>query len=290
MNRNFRALICLVLFNPLLNGGEPTGDLTVRRDIAYAAIDGFSQHLTSLDVYTVAKSANRPVLVWIHGGGWRTGDKGHVQTKPAVFVKEGFVFASINYRLVPNVTYREQAQDVAAAISFLQTHAHEYGGNPERIVVMGHSAGAHLAALVATDDRYLQEAGLALSAIKGVVLLDGGGYDIARQMNELAGPRNRQTYSSVFGEDERVWKDASPITHVDMGKGIAPFLILHVAGRRYSAIQSTGLAAALNQAGISAEVFPAKNKTHATINRELGQPGDPPTQTILQFLDRIASQ
>lgn len=290
MKRCFATLVFLALLNMQADGSEADRDLEVHPNIAYAEIEGSSQHLTTLDVYSATDHSNRPMLVWIHGGGWQIGDKGHVQTKPAAFVKEGFIFASINYRLVPKVTYREQAQDVAAAISYLHTHASEYGGNSEQIFLMGHSAGAHLAALVATDGRSLKEIGLALNTLKGVVLLDGGGYDIARQMNELAGPRNRRTYSTVFGEDKEVWKDASPITHIDEGKGIPEFLILHVAGRRYSTLQSEGFAAALTQAGISAEVIPARNKTHATINRELGQPDDPPTQSIFQFLHRLSGR
>ncbi len=281
------ALACLILLHSKVDGVETTDNLTIRRNIAYTQVEGSNQRLTSLDVYTVAKGSKRPILVWIHGGGWQIGDKSRVQSKPSAFAAKGFVFASVNYRLVPNVTYEEQASDIATAIAYLHTHANKFGGDPDQIAVMGHSAGAHLAALVTTDERYLKEVGLPLNTIKGVVLLDGAGYDIPKQMKEFAGPRSRRLYSKVFGKDEQMWRNASPVTHIDKAKDIPPFLILHVAERKNSKRQSEGLAAALEHAEISATVLPAEGKTHATINSELGQQGDEPTKAVFRFLDRV---
>ena len=97
-------------------------------------------------------------------------------------------------------------------------------------------------------------------------------------------PRLKAMYTTVFTEDEAEQKDASPITHVARGKGIPPFLILHVASRRDSKAQSEGLAAKLRAAGVGAKVVPAEGKTHATINRELGEPDDRPTREVFEFL------
>jgi acetyl esterase/lipase len=94
----------------------------------------------------------------------------------------------------------------------------------------------------------------------------------------------RALYSGVFTGDEATQRDASPITHVTRGEGIPPFLILHVASRRDSQAQSEGLAARLREAGVEAKVVPAEGKTHATINRELGEPDDPPTKAVFEFL------
>jgi acetyl esterase/lipase len=91
-------------------------------------------------------------------------------------------------------------------------------------------------------------------------------------------------YTRVFTEDEATQKDASPVTHVAKGKGIPPFLILHVASRRDSKAQSGELAAKLREAGVVVKVVPAEGKTHATINRELGEPDDPPTKEVFEFL------
>jgi acetyl esterase/lipase len=117
-----------------------------------------------------------------------------------------------------------------------------------------------------------------------VILLDGAGYDIPRQISQAMLPRLRAMYTNVFTEDEVTQRDASPITHVARGKGIPPFLILHVASRRDSRAQSDGLAAKLREAGVEAKVVPAEGKTHLTINRELGEPDDTPTKEVFEFL------
>jgi acetyl esterase/lipase len=149
---------------------------------------------------------------------------------------------------------------------------------------MGHSAGAHLAALVATDNRYLEQAGLQLSNLSGIILLDGAGYDIPRQVRETAVPRVKALYTTVFTEHAAKQKEASPIHHVTKGKAIPPFLIFHVAHLRDARSQSGALAAKLRDAGVEAKLYPAEGKTHASINREVGQPDDPPTEAVFQFL------
>ena len=117
-----------------------------------------------------------------------------------------------------------------------------------------------------------------------MILLDGAGYDIPRQISQAMLPRLRAMYTNVFTEDEVTQRDASPITHVAKGKGIPPFLILHVASRRDSRAQSEGLAAKLREAGVEVKVEPAEGKTHLTINRELGEPEDGPTKVVFKFL------
>jgi acetyl esterase/lipase len=167
---------------------------------------------------------------------------------------------------------------VAKAIRWVHDHAAEFRGSPDQILLMGHSAGAHLAALVSTDER------LKLSNIKGTILLDGAGYDIPRQIEIAALPRQKELYRTVFTEDVEKQKDASPISHVEKNKSIPPFLILYVATRRDGRLQSEAFGKKLNDAGVSATVVPAANKTHATINREIGEPDDKPTAEIFQFL------
>ena len=117
-----------------------------------------------------------------------------------------------------------------------------------------------------------------------MILLDGAGYDIPRQIGQAMLPWLRAMYTNVFTEDEVTQRDASPITHVARGKGIPPFLILHVASRRDSKAQSEGLAARLREAGVEAKGVPAEGKTHLTIIRELGEPDDAPTEAVFEFL------
>jgi len=118
-----------------------------------------------LDIFTPAEGKNHPVVIYIHGGGWHSGDKAEVHNKPKALTDRGFVLASINYRLwTPpwsksfpgTVTLKHQAQDVAKAIRWVHDHSRDYGGDPATLIVMGHSAGAHLSALVCTDERYLK--------------------------------------------------------------------------------------------------------------------------------------
>jgi acetyl esterase/lipase len=253
----------------------------VEKDIAYSEAGG---DRTSLDVYAPDHGKDHPVVVWVHGGAWQIGDKRLVQAKPKAFNEHGYLLISVNYRFHPAVTYKEQAGDIAQAIRWVKDHAREHGGDPGKIFLMGHSAGAHLVALVATDGRYLEEAGLKLCDLSGVILLDGAGYDIPRQISQTLLPRLKAMYTNVFTEDEETQKDASPITHVARGKGIPPFLILHVASRRDSRAQSEGLAAKLREAGVEVKVEPAEGKTHLTINRELGEPEDGPTKVVFKFL------
>jgi acetyl esterase/lipase len=275
-----RTLLCLILSLTAVTAHAADG-AKVAKDITYSVAGG---NRSRLDLYGPGEGKAHPVVVWVHGGAWQIGDKSQVQAKPGAFNEQRFILVSVNYRLHPAVTYKEQAGDIAQAIRWVHDHVGEYGGDPGRLFLMGHSAGAHLVALVGTDGRYLEGAGLRLSDLSGVILLDGAGYDIPRQIRQALLPRMKAMYTEVFTDDESTQKDASPVTHVARGKGISPFLILHVASRRDSKAQSEGLAAKLQAAGIEAKVVPAEGKTHATINRELGQPGEAPTRAVFAFL------
>jgi len=258
-------------------------------DVPYVANASAGQ---TLDLYGPKEAvgrdqpqAPRSVAVFVHGGGWRHGDKANVGEKPQAFVQRGHLFASVNYRLEKPVTPREQAADVASAVSWLREHTGEFGGDPRKIFLVGHSAGAHLAALVATDDRLLRQRGLEPEALSGVVLLDGAGYDVPRQMAEARLPRLRQLYRDAFGDDPETLRDSSPVTHVRSGKRYPPFLIFHVGMRGDSRTQAGLLAGKLRAAGGRVQVVHEPKKNHMTLNRELGLPGDAPTQRVLDFME-----
>lgn len=259
-----------------------------RTDVPYAGPD--SPPGQTLDIYPAGQHGDdHPIVLWIHGGGWRRGDKSQVQQKPQAFNRRGYALVSVNYRLQPEVDFRGQAEDVARAVAWVREHAREFGGTPDDVFLLGHSAGAHLAALVATDPTYLRRVGLDASAVRGVVLLDGAGYDVAAQYR-FGGPRIRELYASAFGADEAEQREASPLAHVAAGRGTPPFLILYVAQRLDSRRQSRLLAEKLKAAGVDARAVPTEGKTHMTINRELGQPSDEPTREVFEFLERTRSQ
>ncbi len=268
-------------------------DLQIDRDIAYDAKAGVDAKRLSLDVYRKrADESPRPVMVMIHGGGWRIGDKGHRSVgvdKARLFVDHEFVYVSINYRLSPAVTHPAHVEDVAAAIAWVHDQIAVYNGNPDRIFVMGHSAGAHLAALVSTDERRLKAHGKDLSAIKGTILLDGAGYDVAAQMklNRLA---TSSMYRDAFTDDESTQRDASPIRHVAAGKSIPPFLIIPIASRPDSCLQSQRLAKAINDVQGKARVYIAADKTHSSLNTEIGTEADNPSAEIIKFIKENLSK
>jgi arylformamidase len=269
------ALVLLLLATPLL-AEEPK----VHRDLPYA---GAKHERQTLDVYAPVEGERHPIVIWIHGGGWQRGDKGEVKEKPRAFVDRGFVFVSANYRLLPDATIGEMAGDVAKALRWVHDHACEFGGDPGRIFVMGHSAGAQLTALVCTDHRYLKAEGLSPSILKGCVPVDGDTYDVPMQIATVE-ERRAGIYRQKFGDEEEQ-KDLSPVSHVAEGKSIPPFLILHVADHPETKGQSQRLVKVLREASVPARAFPAEGKDHGTINADLGRPGDGPTKALFEFLN-----
>ncbi|MCR9115898.1 MAG: alpha/beta hydrolase [bacterium] len=273
------ATLSLVLLG-LLPGAE---DMRVRRDIAYETPKSERQ---TLDVYAPKSDEKHPIVVWIHGGAWRVGDKKSVQLKPQAFVDQGFVFVSTNYRFVPKVSVAEMTADIAKAIRWARDHADKFGGDPDKIIVAGHSAGAHLAALVCCDGRYLKEEGMSLADISGCIPVDTAAYDIPERVKS-SGRVATRLYTGVFGETAEEQKRFSPSTYVSKDKQAPAFLILHVADRVDSTLQSKAFAKRLTKAGVPAKVVAGEGKTHATINRELGSDGDKPTVAVFQFIKEI---
>ena len=239
--------------------------------------------LQKLDLIVPAGATRAPILLFLHGGGWSIGDKRQAEgAKPVHFAASGWAFASANYRLVPRATVEQQAADIASAIAWLRAHAAEQGLDPDRIVLMGHSAGAHLAALVGTDPRYLAAAGVPMAAIKGVVLLDGAAYDVPAQI-KAPGNLVQPMYDAAFGSDPARQRSLSP-TFQAAAPNAANWLILPVATRGDSVAQSGGLAAGLTRAGSWASVVPVPHSSHARLNHQLGTDGDFATGEVDRFL------
>ncbi|MFL0357274.1 alpha/beta hydrolase [Erythrobacter sp. GH1-10] len=234
-----------------------------------------------IDVFEPAGAVDElPLVLFIHGGGWSFGNHKLVQAKPAHFTGMDYYFASTGYRLLPESPVEQQASDIGAAVKALRGQATAIGFDPDRIVLMGHSAGAHLAALVATDPTY---AGDAFAAIKGVILLDGAGYDVADSMAN-AEPRAARLYDSAFGSDPARQAALSPVTHIG-GPDAPNWLALYVAERDRSKLQSERLVSALVDAGVKAQAIGIENTDHGRMNRELGtEAGAHQTQAITAFL------
>ncbi len=250
-----------------------------------------------LDVYAPDNAKNLPVVFWIHGGGWQVGDKTSVQLKPKVFVEKGYVFVATNYRFLPKVDMETIVRDVAKSMHWVHDHIAEYGGDPNRILVMGHSAGAQLAALICTDERYLKAEGLSLGIIKGCVPVDGDTYDVpliietARARRKAAGqPEPKFGHYEKFGSDPVKHRDFSAVNHIAPNKGISPFLLLYVADHADTSAQAKRLASVLTEAGIPATLFGARDTDHSKLNDNLGLPDDPATKALFEFADERAKK
>ncbi len=264
--------------------GSTTPQPGSKQTLAYG-----SDKLQRLDYWPAPKMKDAPLVVFVHGGGWKRGDKQMMDgsAKLKHWQAQGYAVASVNYRLVPANTVEEQAADVSAAVAHLKAQARTLGFDPMRIALVGHSAGAHLVALVGTDPQYLRAAGLSLDDISGIVPLDGACYDVPRQIAE-GGKFMHDTYVQAFGTDPERQKRLSPALHARTPN--APeFLILHVQ-RKDGTQQSNELAEALKKSGTPAKVqgFPGRGlRGHAEINRKLGEPDYPATPVVDAFLKRI---
>jgi len=264
----------------LLVTALPAAPALAQQELSYGA-----EELQGID-YWAGATRDAPLVIFVHGGGWKRGDKQmmHGSDKLEHWQDLGYAVASVNYRLVPDNTVEQQASDVAASVAYLRNNAGRLGFDADRIALIGHSAGAHLIALVGTDPQYLAAEGLGLDAILGVIPLDGAAYDVAYQLDH-AGILMRGTYRQAFGEDAERQRDLSPTRHA-ASPNAPQFLILHVQ-REDARAQSVALAAALNRAGTPAEVQGLRGRGlrgHMQINRNLGDPDYPATRVVDDFL------
>lgn len=278
-------LFCILSYAVLFSGAQAQ---SVVRDIPYVQ-GGHARQV--LDIYAPTNAKNLPVVFWIHGGGWQTGDKSSVQLKPQVFVDQGFVFVSTNYRLLPDVDMGTIIRDIAKSIHWVHAHIAEHGGDPKRVLVMGHSAGAQLAAVICTDDRYLKAEGVPFSILKGCVPVDGDTYDVpaiietAETRRRVHGqPQAKNGHREKFGNDPAKHRDFSAVTHIAKDKGIPPFLILYVNNHPDTAAQAQWLDTVLKKAGIASKLFGAKDSEHSKLNDDLGKPDDPATKELFAFV------
>ena len=254
----------------------------VVRDVIYAEAPGLDPGDVRADIYMPAEAEDAPMIIMMHGGAWTFGNKqnalGMFQAK--YFTEQGFVFVAINYRLAPAHPFPAQQEDVAAAIAYFHKHAETYGADPDKIFLMGHSAGAHMAALVAIDPDYLDDVGLTPDVVKGVAALDSAAYNLSRTGSDGDIP---EFYHATFtADDPDVWAAASPTLLVEETTPIPPFLLLYV-NRAVSPSRAKELAEALRSAGHEAEARRVKNRDHKSLNDRIGEKGDKVGPMIVDF-------
>lgn len=249
----------------------------------------FGSHaLQQLDFYPAAASFTgpRPLIVFVHGGAWAGGDKNGSTGSAKIrhYTEAGYALASVNYRLLPEVDIEDQAADLAAAIGKLRGEAKARNVDASRIVLMGHSAGAHLAALVATDPRWLGAVSMKPADIVGVVLLDGPAYDVPTQIRDV-GPLVGFGFQIAFGSGAARQKALSPASHVGGGDA-RRFLLLHI-DRAESRNQAVLLDGKLRKAGVDSRVLAYSGTTmdaHNMLNAMLGRSDSPATRPVDAWL------
>ena len=258
------------------------GDVRPYFDIAYG-----TDKLQKLDLFTpiAPKSDHLPIVFFVHGGGWRMGDKLQHGKHSASYTRHGVIFVSVNYRLAPTVHHPAQIQDVARAFAWVKANATRYGGDPGRIYIMGHSAGAQLVDLLATNDKYLKEASCSLADIKGVVSLDTASLNLTSkvqgqsQEDKMVGSMIRD----AFGTDPRVLAESSPTLNLSSGKTYPPFL-LYCGSSRTAALREQELfRQAAQRVGASVVVRSLPN-THREIGLNAVDDSTPQFAEILRFI------
>jgi acetyl esterase/lipase len=267
---------------------QPADGAAGQQDDEFEMLSYGPDPLQTVDVWTTA-AVEPTLMVFVHGGGWSRGDKAMMRGSAKLdhWAYEADAVASVNYRLVPDATVEQQATDIASALALLKKRADSLNFDPRKIVLVGHSAGAHLVALLGTDETYLRRAGLSFADIAGVVLLDGAAYDVPLQLENGPGIMQRR-YREAFGTDPARQAKLSP-TRQAAAPNAPAFLILHVQ-RPDGVAQSQALAAALEKAGTSVEIhgFPGTGlKGHREINQRLGEPDYPATAVLDRWLAKV---
>ncbi|UOQ73018.1 alpha/beta hydrolase [Hymenobacter cellulosilyticus] len=208
-------------------------------NLAYvpASEAGFDTERHRLDVYAPRRKAAKayPVVVFIHGGNWNSGNKNFYSFIGRRLAKQGVVAVVINYRLAPGVQVPAMADDCARAVTWTYQHIAEYGGDPQRLFTMGHSAGGGLAALLAADNTLFTRRGLTANPVRGAILDDPAGLDMYDYLRKMQYAGDAQ-YLVPFGKDPAVWKAVSPLYYVTAAT--PPFLVF-IGGETYPSIRDS---------------------------------------------------
>jgi acetyl esterase/lipase len=256
-------------------------DVRIERDIRYLESDD-ERH--RLDIYAPPDASGLPVALYFYGGGWRSGDKRLFEHLGRALAVRGIVTLAVNYRLTPAVKSPAHAEDCAAAAGWVHRNIGSYGGDPERLVLTGHSAGAHLAALVGTAPGFLAEVGVPESAVRGVVMISGA-TDLRSHVGSIVFT-SREFVEQAFGSTPEELGAASPMTYVR--PGLPPFLVI-VAEDDPPGLREQGkmFAEALRDAGNEVIFISVKGRDHFSIVRRFGPSDDTTANAVAEFVHHV---
>lgn len=296
--RRLAAICCLTLACLTVGATAASGQprrvcaTPYKTTVAYTSIPGVPANATSLDVYApvpTCRVAGRPVpvVLWVHGGGYQIGDKANqVADKVRLFASRGWAFVSVNYRLTvtgdpASAHYPAHYRDVAAAVAWTRSHISAFGGNPHRLALLGHSAGADIVSNVADNPVWLGERGLALSAVRCAGPFDTAGFDKTRLP---AGDPEQAQWREALGNDPAYAQNTSATLLARAGTGIARTITV-VRGTPLRRSIEAGYASRLAALGIAATTIDASSLTHDQVNQRIGAPGDMVmTPPLMRFL------
>jgi arylformamidase len=247
------------------------------RDVPYG-----KDNLQRMDIYLPQQASGATVIFMVHGGAWRQGDKGAravVENKVSRWVSKGFIFISTNYRLLPKTAPLEQAQDIASALAAAQSKAASWGGDPAKFLLIGHSAGAHLVALLAAAPALALKRGA--RPWLGAVLLDSAAFDVVKLMEA----KHARFYDQAFGRDAAYWNAASPF-HV-LSKNATPMLAVCSTRRADSCAQADRFITKAKSFNVRVSLL-EQELSHKDINRQLGNFGGY-TDAVESFIGSLAN-
>jgi arylformamidase len=310
---------CRVSNLPLWEQSAPAGKYEVERirEVVYFQGQEEDSFRHQLDLYLPKGQKDFPVVVLIHGGAWIMGDNrccGLYSSVGEFLASQGIGAVLPNYRLAPGVKHPEQIKDVARAFAWTRRHIADYGGSPEKLFLAGHSAGGHLVALLATDERYLKAEGVTAAYIRGVIAVSGvyrippgkmeaiwGGvtpiafrFDEISPLREPGGlsvigaavqglPLKLNVFGPAFGNDPKMREDASPINHVQ--PGLPPFLIVN-AERDLPTLAAMGqdFHKALLDKGCDAQLMKIAIRNHNSVMFHAITADDPVAAAMVEFV------
>jgi acetyl esterase/lipase len=258
MRSSFVLLVGLLLVPSWLNAA-------VVRDVDYLPNQHYADGKDQLDVHMPDHVKGGPVLLFFHGGALRFGDKSRGDGLAERLLPLGIGVVSVNYRLSPAVQHPAHAQDAAAAFAWTVRHIADYGGDPARVYVSGHSAGAYLAALLALDPIYLGKHGLGLDSIGGAVLISPFLY-----VEETARDRPK----TVWGTNPDDWLAASVTPHI--GPNEVDFLLLYADGdEAWRKAQNERFMIEMSKAGTkSIRALELEDRDHRSLMTRINEPSD----------------
>ncbi len=231
IKKNMRLKFTIMLFAFLGQIFTGSAQTRVEKNINYA---GNADQDYSLNVYHKKGDVkNQDVIIFIHGGSWSSGKKETYWWLGRNLAKKDIVTTIINYPLAPKATYKEMALASAKAVKWVQENIAQFGGNPDRIFVMGHSAGAHLGELISADPQYFREIGIK-NPIKGVILNDAFGLDMEEYLTKAEKDASYTNFLRTFTADPKEWLAGSPLFYV---KNITILHLIFYGSKTYPAIQ-----------------------------------------------------